>query len=155
MAELPLSNGGVALVDDDAPPIVFRLKWCRVNKHYAKARLSKKYGGHGGVVYLHHLILGHPDKGHVIDHINGDGLDNRSENLQLATHARNIMRSPKKRGGVTKLHKGDRWRVRLRVDGKMASLGCFDTKEEAERHLEVARRIVWNDPEINDLGTKL
>ena len=38
---------------------------------------------------LHHLIMGKPQKGMVVDHINGDGLDNRKENLRFVTVSEN------------------------------------------------------------------
>ena len=43
-------------------------------------------------------VYGEIPKGMVIDHINGNTLDNRIENLQCITQAQNIQRSPLKQG---------------------------------------------------------
>lgn len=79
---LPLSRGLVALVDDEDYDLLSEMKWC------AKPRRSLS-GGHYACktikpdqVYLHRFIL-NAQKGDIVDHINGDGLDNRRCNLRL------------------------------------------------------------------------
>lgn len=158
MAELKLRNGAIALVDDDLPPIAFQTRWYAcvygAGITYVRGRPPKKFGGHGQTVYLHHFVIGRPDRGFVIDHINGNGLDNRRANLQLTTRSRNCMKARTAvAGGVTRLH-GDlgRWRARMRVDGRMVSLGCYDTREAAERRVAIAHDLVWNDPQFNPNG---
>lgn len=76
-----------------------------------------------------------PPEGMVVDHINGDTLDDRIENLQLLYEADNIRRSRKPRS-VTSKYRGvaaldERWTTRVRVEGKDFFLGTFDTEEEA------------------------
>ena len=156
MREIALSNGGCALVDDDAPSAVFKMSWCWIdysNFRYARARFRKSLGGDGRIVSMHRFIMAAP-AGFVVDHINGSGLDNRRSNLQITTQSRNIMRSLKRRGGVSK-HRGDKWRARLRVDGRAISLGCFNSKEAAQEAVEAARKTAWEDHRINVLGTVL
>jgi hypothetical protein len=154
--EIPLPCGKVAKVSPEDFERVSRLSWSENGVGYARARLRFNIGGDGRNVKLHHYVIGHPPKGMVIDHIDGDPLNNTRDNLQLASNSRNAMRSPKKFGGVTALHgTGNRWRARMRVDGRMVSLGCYDTKEEAQHVIDLAREIVWTDKSINTLGVTL
>lgn len=54
------------------------------------------------LIFMHHLILGYPNEGHVVDHLNGNGLDNRQENLECVPLIENIRRYEKKpREGFT------------------------------------------------------
>ena len=88
---------------------------------------------------LHRAIL-NPPKKMVVDHINGNGLDNRRENLRVCTVAENTknQRLPanNKSGykGVHKNYKGDkRWSVNIMYKGKTRYVGRFDTPEEGAR----------------------
>ena len=90
-------------------------------KLYATHRLVWTYHGNDPVAF--------------IDHINGDVLDNRIENLRSATHSQNCMnrrvRFDSKSGvkGVT--WKKDKWYTCVILDYKRHSAGSFDNKEEA------------------------
>jgi len=71
--------------------------------------------------------------------MNGDTLDNRSNNLRKATYRQNRLNSRKMRNckhskykGVTKTQSG-RWHVRATLEGKRVGLGSYDTEEEAGR----------------------
>lgn len=86
---------------------------------------------------MHRIILerrlGRPLRpGMVVDHINGDGLDNRRTNLREATRTEN-MRNVRPRSGGTSKYKGVRrlaahtWEARL---GEQ-TVGYFDTDEDA------------------------
>lgn len=72
-----------------------------------------------------------------IDHINGNTLDNRKQNLRVCTHAQN-MRNQKKRVNNTTGYKGVHYQkdhkkfiARINVDKKCYRLGYFSTAEEA------------------------
>lgn len=78
-----------------------------------------------------------PD-GVEVDHINGDGLDNRIENLRLVTRSENMKNMRKRsdnKSGVTGVSKGRRnkWRSRIRVNNTEISLGEFSTVDEAAK----------------------
>lgn len=147
-------SGKTVLVDEEDFPRVSTIAWRDNGLGYISGRWTRAAGGDGGFVYLHRFITGAP-AGMVVDHIDGNPLNNTRDNLQVTTNSRNAMRSQVRRGGVTKLHNSDRWRVRLRVDGRQVSLGCFDTRAEADAALEIARGVIWHDPTINTLGTVL
>jgi HNH endonuclease/AP2 domain len=64
---------------------VSHYKWHLIGERnkYASTKINKKN------VMLHHLIIGKPEEGMVVDHINGNGLDNRRENLRHASKKQN------------------------------------------------------------------
>lgn len=77
-----------------------------------------------------------PDK--FIDHIDGDGFNNRISNLRLATRSQNGANRPgwtKKVSGLPKgvTTMGNNYRARIISDGNVFYLGCFKTPEEASQ----------------------
>ena len=73
-----------------------------------------------------------------IDHINGDPLDNRPENLREATRSENEMNKlPGKRNssgikGVSWEKRRSKWRAQITANGEYKYLGSFGTRDEAE-----------------------
>lgn len=69
-----------------------------------------------------------------LDHINMNRVDNRIENLRLATHSQNQMNTkPRSRSGlkgVTELPCGS-WQGQIAINGKNTYLGTFKTADEA------------------------
>jgi hypothetical protein len=101
----------------------------------------------GGVtVYLHQIIAMNPPKT-VVDHYNHNTLDNRRDNLRVASYAANGQnRQGAQRNNV---HSGLRnvyrnqsgnWFVRLVKDGKPIHVGTFRSIEEANRAAVKARQ---------------
>ena len=84
----------------------------------------------GKNVKLHRYIMG-AKKGDIVDHINGNKLDNRRENLRLVTSQENAFNRRTK--GVHWVNRDKRWRVTITVDGKQKYIGQFKSKEEAIR----------------------
>lgn len=87
-------------------------------------------------IRLHRLVTNAPDNGLVVDHINGDTLDNRKENLRITTqknNSRNLALSKNNRTGVTGVSKtpNGKYRARIMVDRKEIRLGTFETLKEA------------------------
>ena len=83
-----------------------------------------------------------------VDHINGNGLDNRRQNLRIATNSQNRANAKKMRGNYSSIYKGvsrDRTRrLWLAYIGSAKGhngvqreyLGRFDTEEEAAREYD-------------------
>jgi hypothetical protein len=89
--EIQLTQGQVAIVDDDMYDYLNQWKWYAnklKGKYYAvrNLRLNKKYAG----ALLMHRVIMNPIKGLVVDHVNGLTLDNRKENLRICTQADNM-----------------------------------------------------------------
>ena len=84
MIEISLSQNQVALVDDQDYDLVNQYTWyafkCR-NTYYATKNLGCVEGKWSRIL-MHRLIMG-AQPGQFVDHKNGDGLDNRRENLRI------------------------------------------------------------------------
>jgi hypothetical protein len=135
MKEIPLTQGKVALVDDEDYERVSCLKWhvqrnCRT--FYAKRNTPSKTGNQGAEL-MHRTILNNPDL--EVDHIDGNGLNNQRSNLHLVSHRRNQQNRhhPKtsRFPGVYWKKKDCRWVSQIKIDGETIYLGSFLTEEEA------------------------
>jgi hypothetical protein len=86
--------------------------------------------------FLHCLILGHKEN-HQIDHINGNGLDNRKSNLRFVTASQNMQNSKNRskhgKGVQLRTYKNGaaKYRARIRKNGTLYNLGEYKTKIEA------------------------
>lgn len=90
-------------------------------------------------VFLHRFILNAP-KGLEVDHINGDGLDNRKENLRICNRKQNGKNRKLAKNNKTGYHgvyycerekRRKRWTATIRINGKKKTIGRFHTKDEA------------------------
>lgn len=106
------------------------------NKGYARARKGKDK------IFLHHLIIGKPEKGLVVDHINRNCLDNRKSNLRITTYQTNILNAKinkNNKTGVKNVHfdkNTGKYRARIKRDGKMIHIGLYKDLEEAKKAIE-------------------
>lgn len=88
----------------------------------------------------------------VIDHINGNGLDNRRENLRIVTQSANVMNSGNYRSntsgkrGVSWQPDREKWYAYISKDGVMRGLGRHDTYEAAVEAREAAEMGMY--PEV-------
>lgn len=144
-AEIPLSRGLVAIVDVDVAPSMSAWEWHASEKGAGKfyARRNEWTDGNMRAVYLHRVIAGAPD-GYEVDHINGDSLDNRRENLRVCPAAKN-RQNRLKRIVKSSAFKGVSWDSRRRlwvaaiyVEGRKKYLGRFDSEEAAARAYNTA-----------------
>lgn len=136
MKEILLTQGKVALVDDEDYPELSKFKWYAhkdYNTLYA-LRKSSRVNGKQHTIPMHSVILGTP-KGMETDHINGNGLDNRRENLREVTTRENAQNrhTPKtsKYPGVTWHKQRGKWQANIRVAGKLNYLGLYGDEETA------------------------
>ena len=148
--EIPLTDGYVALVDDEDYERVMRHRW--------HAEIERRPGkGRPDVVYarrsincgkypdgrqkirgerLHHFILGTRER---TDHIDLNGLNNQKANLRVVTSSQNGANRRKKLTSASRF-KGlsivagrGIWRARIQVNGQYRHLGYFHNEEEAAR----------------------
>lgn len=131
--EIPLTRGKVALVDLDDLEMVSGNKWCAM-----KGRNGAYYATSKDSILMHRHILGlsRGDR-RVVDHVNGDGLDNRRANLRVCEskeNLRNTGRSKRNKSGFKGVyfdkHRG-RWAAAICINNKRIALGRFDSASEA------------------------
>ena len=149
-----LAGGFAAIVDDADYDSVSRFSWSLLTPRthgkyyrcYAQSRTRRSDGSHT-LQTMHRLIMNAP-AGTDVDHINGDGLDNRRANLRLATRSQNMCnRGPNannKSGykGVSWMPKLGKWRATIVVNGKQTHLGLFSTPEDAHAtYCDAAKRL--------------
>ena len=156
MKQIPLTRGKFAIVDDEDYDFLMKRKWY-VNKsptksgdcwyahhQYIDKSIKNKKGKPKQVLVLMHRLIINAPKGVQVDHINGDGLDNRKLNLRLCDNKQNLwnqkwLATPDKPyKGVTKVksknHPG--WRVAIQKDGKFVCLGWFKSAEVAAKRYD-------------------
>jgi len=129
---IPVGQGLFALVDAADYKKLSKYKW------YAKRHTGTIYATsiiRGRVVYMHRMIR-RPRKGYVVDHIDGNGLNNRRCNLRVCTHQQN-QANRGSRGGSSRFvgvhqYQG-KWEAGIRCRGKYYYCGLFDDEVEAAK----------------------
>jgi hypothetical protein len=138
MKEIKLTQGMVALVDDEDYQYLSQFDWyaCKCdNKYYA--RRSARVDGKDIKIYMHREILG-LERGQriFVDHKDRDGLNNQRSNIRLATCSQNNANKDITLGvsgyrGVSWFKPTRKWVARIKNGGKFISLGYFDKPEMA------------------------
>lgn len=144
MKKIQLTQGQCALVDNEDYEKLCNFSWhaSKRRDNFYAGRMTKKQDGEWATIYMAREILGVTDKNVFVDHINGNTLDNRKENLRKSTRAQNSRNrgvSKTNRSGykgVVKL--GKYWRVSITNGDERHFLGSFNTSEEAARHYNKA-----------------
>lgn len=137
MREIPLSNGGVALVDDeDYERIAAAGTWRRSTRKNYVVRGTMR-DGKVKTVFMHREVMG-DTAGIYYDHINGNKLDNRRSNLRIATNQQNGWNTPKMRRPCASKYKGVNfkrqhgvWHARVRQMGRDLHCGYFRNQIDA------------------------
>ncbi|WP_173934287.1 AP2 domain-containing protein [Chelativorans sp. Marseille-P2723] len=140
MKTIPLTQGYVALVDDDHFGTLSARKWFAARDArglvYARTKID------GRAVGMHRVIMNAP-KGILVDHKNRNTLDNRRCNLRLATSQQNnANKSFQSRKfsyrGVLQTRSQKSYGAQIRVNRKLIYLGSYPTIEEAARAYDAA-----------------
>jgi len=136
VAYVPLTKGLEAVIDIGDIHLVDGFNWnAHIQTHTAYARRTATSGAKSYTVYMHRVILGLGD-GSEVDHRDGNGLDNRRENLREASRSQNNQnRSRKASSGLsgTCFHRlSGKWEAKVQKDGKSIYLGLFSSAEQAQ-----------------------
>jgi hypothetical protein len=140
---LPLSKGKFAIVEAADYEELNKYKWFvqeSSGAYYAVCRMGKER------VWMHRYLMNAP-KDKKVDHKNNHTLDNRRENLRLASTGENNKNRRKMRGNFSSKYKGvfwnekrKRWFARINVDGKLIHIGSFKKEKEAAKAYDAAAK---------------
>lgn len=141
MKKIKLTQNQFSLVDDEDFDFLSKNKWQaartkRGDTFYAGRTFWLK--GKKTKIFIHQVVM-NPPKGYVVDHINGNKLDNRKSNLRVCTNSENLknqgLRSTNTSGykGVFFLKRERKWRATIKCNYKQYYLGEFLDKEEARQ----------------------
>lgn len=155
MKEIPLTQGHVAIVDDEDYERIsesrWHLGWNEGHQLYAARggnRRKNADGNHPKTIVMHREIL-HAGPGQFVDHIDGNGLNNQKSNLRFCTLQQNRGNARKYAHASSKF-KGVRWKANKKrwyaciggrtSDGKETRkhLGSFKKEEDAARAYDTA-----------------
>lgn len=156
MEEIKLTNGFLAIVDDEDLEKTTGYKWYAHSDksrkkivHYAKAYVRLSGRKNHKTMTLHRLIL-NAKPGQTVDHINGNGLDNRKENLRFV----NKFQNQQNRGKNTNNTSGFKgvwhnprsstggWYADIYANGPKYRMGPFKTALEAHQaYVEKAKEL--------------
>lgn len=136
--KLRLACGRFAIVDSNIYNLLMQRTWS-IKPHgktfYAKTNgfRSKK---EQATQYLHWFVVGKPIDGLEVDHIDGNGLNNRRTNLRLVTHRHNmrnihILTKSSRYCGVYWSSAANKWQAYIYLNGKSIYLGVYSRQEDA------------------------
>lgn len=142
MKEIPLTRGLVTKVSDEDYLHLLGTSWRAVKsskKWYAK-------GDPGTGDTQMHVYLLKPPEGMLVDHINGDSLDNRRENLRIATVTQNNIntRLSRKEGTFRGVHWEKRTR-KWRVELGQKTIGRFEDQIEAAKFYDKEAKLKYGE----------
>lgn len=161
LRKIPLTKGYFAVVDEEDYVWLSRWKWhVLISKGKKYAKRSEFINGKNTAVLMHRQILNVPDNA-LVDHRDGDGLNNRRYNLRPATNQENSFNSQGYRKQTTSKYKGvswdkhkKKWGAYIRINGKVKNLGRFDNEIEAAKVYDQAAREHYGDFAYLNLGVE-
>lgn len=148
MKLIKMSNGKTVKVDDADFSELSKYTWSEKERSDGKGSYAIRWWKSASDSKWHrtrmHVQIMQPPKGFIVDHRDGDGLNNTRSNLRVATQRQNAQNSkpaerkkstPYKGVSYALVHKRDTltkpWRARIRVEGKLINIGHYKTAEEA------------------------
>lgn len=150
--EIKLTRNMVAIVDDENFEWLNQWKWYAQksgNTYYAKRRETQ---GEKKFIYMHRLIM-RAKPGQEIDHANGNGWDNRIENMRFCTDSQNFQNSRKRKNcsskykGVHYANHAKKWRAMICAPGvgKSSHIGCYSSEREAAKSYNEKAKVLFGE----------
>lgn len=154
--KIPLTQGFTAIVSESSVPLIAAFKWhASVKNGVARAQGNyfDKARGRNVSVLMHRLIVG-AMPGEVVDHINGDALDNTIENLRIATAQENSRNhAARGKSGFNGVRANrNKWVAGISPVGLEIGLGTYDSAEiAAAAYNAAAKQIYGRFARLNDV----
>jgi hypothetical protein len=130
MKEIKLTQGKVALVDDEDFNYLNQFKWQVIKPRYIYyvVKSGKRINGKNKKEYMHRIIMNTPS--HLqVDHIDHNGLNNQKSNLRNCNNSQNnankILMNEEKYRGICWDKSRNKWMSSIRFMGKNIFLGRF------------------------------
>lgn len=139
-----LSRGYEVVVDREDFDLVRSLRW------FPSVRKNQTYAMTNPGIMMHRFISGNP-KNFMIDHEDGNGLNNRRSNLRRCTRSQNAANSGSRDGsasiykGVSRLGRTGTWRAEITIHGQCIPLLISKDQEEAARAYDEAARSLYGE----------
>lgn len=160
MKTLEISRTYFVVVDDCDYDLIANHPWiARPHRKTVYAQRNFWFGGMRTTLQMHREILGLKNgDGKIVDHINGDGLDNRRENLRICSVQANnwnrrlsINNSTGFKGVHFRRQENKYWAY-INILGKRKHLGIFPTAIEAAlAYNEAASKLFGEFARLNRL----
>lgn len=148
MKEIKLTQGKVAVVDDDMFDYLNQWKWHyykpkRGKTGYAERSTGNRSGQHT-TIRMHRVIMNTPS-GQQVDHKDHNGCHNWRDNMRNCTNSENSKNQSPKKGsslykGVSWYQPRHKWAVQITVNYKKIFVGYYSTQEAAARAYDEAAR---------------
>lgn len=155
MKKIKLSRGKFAIVDDEDFDWLNQWNWHAGKSYYSQNNFyaSRKIGDKKICqfsIFMHRLIMNFP-KGLVVDHIDGDGLNNRKSNLRAVTQCINGLNRTKLTKhntsgflGVYWNKASKKWQAFIRINKQYVYLGLFKSKVKAAKVVQEKRLSIFD-----------
>lgn len=154
MKYIQLTQGQVAIVDDDDYEKLNKYKWYaskQFNTYYARRNESRKNNcGKQKTIRMHDEIM-NISKGQLVDHKDGNGLNNRKNNLRIATAAQNgankgkFSKASSKYKGVFWDKGANKWGSGVCFKGKKFHLGLHKNEIDAAKAYDVKAKELFGE----------
>lgn len=155
MKKIPLNKGKISefvIVDDEDFDFLSQWNWTirrMATVNYARRTETTLVNGRrkNKTIHMHRVVLKLHDDTLIVDHVNGDGLDNRKCNVRACTYSQNHQnrhKSRQARKGVRQ-SSANRWQARIVVNGNEMHLGSFRSENEAAKAYADAARMHFGE----------
>ena len=148
---IKLTRGRYAIVDEDMWWELSQYNW-QYSEDKSGYGVATRWKKGGGKVQMHRQVANCHDPDLKVDHINGNSLDDRRENLRVCTHQQNAHNVAKRRDGVTSEYKGvwihkrsGKYESQITVNGRTQHIGMFGSPDVAALAYNFAALLYYDE----------